>query len=368
MYDLTWLARSFGDSSHLFDVIGHGWIPHFLLYPTRIVRQSYPPDLTHRLSLFSLVSRTHVKDLSLKAVTSTGMGAWSGIFAVLALKSLQNAMMLSPACPRAGPTGGEGFACPAGISSRMRTATSFAAIVRQHVLVLVCVCVANFRQKDPSSNQTRAIPERPNSPPFQSEGQPGPIGNVDWMGVSLGGLLLSCLARLGKGYEPEGNVPFPCAGGDGSLFVVLCCVHGPSRTKCGVLVRWHCSSSADKTSSSTLSCTRHAFSCPTIANIQRSPMPLHRHACQKLNVQNCLFTLHARRLSRGRRRSMCGPTCRPLDLFIGMDPLGQSVKNPSEATLFYDTVSPYDSDGERETKQMGNLIPRPRRGVEKGTH
>src|SRR5574341_959494 len=33
---------------------------------------------------------------------------------VWALKALQNSMMLTPCCPRAGPTGGEVFALPAG--------------------------------------------------------------------------------------------------------------------------------------------------------------------------------------------------------------------------------------------------------------
>src|SRR5947208_14829443 len=36
---------------------------------------------------------------------------------VLALKALQNSMMLTPCWPSAGPTGGEGFALPAGIWS-----------------------------------------------------------------------------------------------------------------------------------------------------------------------------------------------------------------------------------------------------------
>src|SRR5215471_19467144 len=36
---------------------------------------------------------------------------------VWALKPLQNSMMLTPCCPRAGPTGGEGLALPAGICS-----------------------------------------------------------------------------------------------------------------------------------------------------------------------------------------------------------------------------------------------------------
>src|SRR3954467_15382637 len=40
------------------------------------------------------------------------MPGWSF---VLALKSLQKAMMFTPCWPRAGPTGGAGFACPAGI-------------------------------------------------------------------------------------------------------------------------------------------------------------------------------------------------------------------------------------------------------------
>ena len=38
---------------------------------------------------------------------------------VLALKSLQKDMMFSPACPSAGPTGGAGFAPPAGMRRRI---------------------------------------------------------------------------------------------------------------------------------------------------------------------------------------------------------------------------------------------------------
>src|SRR3989337_1850347 len=41
---------------------------------------------------------------------------WS---AVCALNALQNSMMLTPCWPRAGPTGGAGFACPPGIWSLM---------------------------------------------------------------------------------------------------------------------------------------------------------------------------------------------------------------------------------------------------------
>src|SRR5512145_3500741 len=41
------------------------------------------------------------------------------------LKSLQNCMMFTPCWPRAGPTGGEGFALPAGSWSLMYPVTFF---------------------------------------------------------------------------------------------------------------------------------------------------------------------------------------------------------------------------------------------------
>ena len=44
----------------------------------------------------------------------TGMGTPGSMFWVSELKALQNSMMFRPAWPRAGPMGGEGFACPAG--------------------------------------------------------------------------------------------------------------------------------------------------------------------------------------------------------------------------------------------------------------
>ena len=50
-------------------------------------------------------------DLSLKTVITTGMSL-PCCSCVLALKRLQNSMMLTPLAPRAGPTGGAGFACP----------------------------------------------------------------------------------------------------------------------------------------------------------------------------------------------------------------------------------------------------------------
>src|SRR5438093_12445998 len=48
--------------------------------------------------------------------TGITMPAW---FLVAALNSLQNAMMLTPCWPKAGPTGGAGLACPPGICNLM---------------------------------------------------------------------------------------------------------------------------------------------------------------------------------------------------------------------------------------------------------
>src|SRR5215470_7826029 len=45
---------------------------------------------------------------------------------VRALNALQNSMMLTPRCPSAGPTGGLGVACPAGICSFTSPTTFFA--------------------------------------------------------------------------------------------------------------------------------------------------------------------------------------------------------------------------------------------------
>ena len=60
---------------------------------------------------------------------TTGEPSETESFAVLALNSLQNCMMLTPAEPRAGPTGGAGFAAPAGIWSFTTPVTFFAILV-----------------------------------------------------------------------------------------------------------------------------------------------------------------------------------------------------------------------------------------------
>ena len=61
---------------------------------------------------------------------------------VAALKSLQNAMMLSPACPSAGPTGGAGLAWPAPIRRRIDAEMAFLDI--------------GERNMEPSREQSRA--------------------------------------------------------------------------------------------------------------------------------------------------------------------------------------------------------------------
>src|SRR3990172_5301861 len=67
-------------------------------------------------------------------VMTTGMTS-SSCAAVLALKVLQNSMILTPCCPRAGPTGGEGLAFPAGTWS-FTTAVTFLAMAPLDLLHL----------------------------------------------------------------------------------------------------------------------------------------------------------------------------------------------------------------------------------------
>src|SRR5262249_19453873 len=61
---------------------------------------------------------TKVNERSLNTVITTGMMR-SPCPCVRALNSLQNSMMFTPCWPSAGPTGGEGFALPAGTCSLM---------------------------------------------------------------------------------------------------------------------------------------------------------------------------------------------------------------------------------------------------------
>src|SRR5215211_5321608 len=58
---------------------------------------------------------------------------------VWALNALQNSMMFTPCCPSAGPTGGAGFAAPAGIWSLIWVRTFLAMGIRLDLLHLVVV-------------------------------------------------------------------------------------------------------------------------------------------------------------------------------------------------------------------------------------
>src|SRR5205814_8593861 len=71
----------------------------------------------------------NVKLRSAYAVINTGM-IRSPSLAVRALNSLQNCMMFRPCCPSAGPTGGAGFALPAGHCSLMMAVTFFMACLQ----------------------------------------------------------------------------------------------------------------------------------------------------------------------------------------------------------------------------------------------
>src|SRR5262245_5024521 len=67
---------------------------------------------------------------------------------VRALKALQNSMMFTPCWPSAGPTGGDGFAAPAGHCSFTIAVTFFATTLRPSGLFHVRV-VEHHRRRAP---------------------------------------------------------------------------------------------------------------------------------------------------------------------------------------------------------------------------
>ena len=77
------------------------------------------PAAFFRKCVFGGVLVTKVNERSPNAVMTTGVGVPGSMPCVAALNSLTNAMMFSPRCPSAGPTGGDGFAFPAGICNLM---------------------------------------------------------------------------------------------------------------------------------------------------------------------------------------------------------------------------------------------------------
>src|SRR5579859_3606042 len=70
----------------------------------------------------------NVKLRSLYTVITTGVGKPFSKAWVCALNALQNSMIFTPCWPKAGPTGGLGFAWPAGICSLMYPVTFFAMV------------------------------------------------------------------------------------------------------------------------------------------------------------------------------------------------------------------------------------------------
>ena len=72
---------------------------------------------------------TNLNVLSLYAVITTGIGAPFSRFFVFSLNYLQKSIILRPLWPKAGPTGGDGFAPPAGICNLINSKTSFATIL-----------------------------------------------------------------------------------------------------------------------------------------------------------------------------------------------------------------------------------------------
>ena len=71
-------------------------------------------DATNTIVTFTLTPGTALATLTQYTVTITGITS-PCIFCVCALNVLQNSMILTPRWPSAGPTGGDGFAAPAGI-------------------------------------------------------------------------------------------------------------------------------------------------------------------------------------------------------------------------------------------------------------
>ena len=71
----------------------------------------------------------NVNVLSSKTVISTGTFRPFSTSLVFSLKALQKSIIFSPCWPKAGPTGGLGFAPPAGTCSFIIVITSFAILI-----------------------------------------------------------------------------------------------------------------------------------------------------------------------------------------------------------------------------------------------
>src|SRR6266581_788904 len=82
---------------------------------------------------------------------------------VAALNSLQKPMMFTPCWPKAGPTGGAGLACPAGICNLICTVTFFAigflskSRITHHVLALLHLPILKFHRRIAAENIHRHL-------------------------------------------------------------------------------------------------------------------------------------------------------------------------------------------------------------------
>merc|ERR1719326_2188636 len=105
------------------------------------------------------VFRMNVHERSSKSEISTGMTVptWS---CVRALYSLQNIMMLTPAAPRAGPTGGAGLALPAANASLMILDTFLAIIAGSVARFLCTAAVAHLLLLLPADTRPRVRARR----------------------------------------------------------------------------------------------------------------------------------------------------------------------------------------------------------------
>src|SRR5439155_1659975 len=76
---------------------------------------------------------------------------------VAALNSLQKAMMFTPCWPKAGPTGGAGLACPAGICNLICPVTFFAITKSLASLGLFHLPIFQFHRRVPAENIHRDL-------------------------------------------------------------------------------------------------------------------------------------------------------------------------------------------------------------------
>ena len=113
-------------------------------------RTLIPRSFSSRLNLFSSASLSAYAYNSISPLATYKQKQQKKLLTLIplvaALKSLQKAMMLSPACPSAGPTGGAGLAWPAPIRRRIDAAMAFLDIVGERSFF----CVAKSREREPS--------------------------------------------------------------------------------------------------------------------------------------------------------------------------------------------------------------------------